>query len=101
MPQPVKNSTAQEVQYLAVDASPATPGQTYTLEDLISISQKLNAKYFRVSTRKEGINIVLGIDKKKAFFGRAASFQDAFRTLLEHLSRNGITITFPEELASA
>ncbi|MCQ4038886.1 hypothetical protein [Riemerella anatipestifer] len=44
---------------------------------------------------------MLGIDKKKAFFGRAASFQDAFRTLLEHLSRNGITITFPEELASA
>ncbi|MDD1549106.1 hypothetical protein MPN29_02580 [Riemerella anatipestifer] len=97
----VKTLEQTKASTLLLTHSPETPGQTYTLEDLISISQKLHAKYFRVSTRKEGINIVLGIEKKKAFFGRAASFQDAFRTLLEHLSRNGITITFPEELASA
>ncbi|MDY3402358.1 hypothetical protein PG588_09350 [Riemerella anatipestifer] len=101
MRNPVKVLAQGNNSTLLLTHSPATPGQIYILENLIFISEKLHAKYFRVSTRKEGINIVLGIDKKKAFFGRAASFQDAFRTLLEHLSRNGITITFPEELASA
>lgn len=68
-------------------------------EAFLGLCNRLNVKYFRVTNRKDGINIVLGINKKMACFGRAECFTLAFQKLLLDLEKHGIEI--PEEKATA
>ncbi|MCW0492477.1 hypothetical protein [Riemerella anatipestifer] len=68
-------------------------------DTFLELCHSLNVKYFRVTNRKDGINIVLGINKKMACFGRADNFASAFQKLLVDLEQHGIEI--PEEKATA
>ncbi|MBT0572803.1 hypothetical protein OKE68_02200 [Riemerella anatipestifer] len=90
MPNPVKVLAQGNNSTLLLTHSPAT-GQ-YTLENLIFISEKLKARFFRISTRKDGYNIILGLDKKKAYFGRSSTFSKALSNLIEDMKRGGVEL---------
>jgi hypothetical protein len=54
----------------------------FTFEEFQQLMELVQPRYFRIATRKEGINIIFGITKKHAYFGRAGNFSEAFRKLL-------------------
>jgi hypothetical protein len=57
----------------------------YTFDEFLTMMEMIKPRYFRIATCKYGINIIFGVTKKKAFFGRAGNFSEAFRKLVSDM----------------
>ena len=81
-----KHSTLQQTPASRNEAFPIsfTPKE-YSFNEFLEFIAMVKPRYFRISTRKEKINIVFAISKKKAFFGRAETFSHAFQKLLSDI----------------